>query len=149
DGALWLATGEANTGSNAYVGSGVYRLARPRTSAFTVADRVGGAELESTFVGRLRFDGQGSVYAATSRGVWKHSAAARAGAWRRVLHPVPDPVVDGIPRPVLQSAYDNICNDVAVDPGSAGQRVIANCAWRDGADYNGFYLSSDGGESFQ
>ena len=149
DGALWLATGEANTGSTAYVGSGVYRLARPRTGTFALTDRVGGTEMESTFIGKLRFDGAGSVYAATSRGVWKHSAATKSGAWRRVLYPVPDPTVGGVPRPDLQSATSNICNDVAVDPGSAGQRVIANCAWRDGADYNGFYLSTDGGESFQ
>ena len=31
DGALWLATGEANTGATAYVGTGVYRLANPAT----------------------------------------------------------------------------------------------------------------------
>jgi hypothetical protein len=61
---------------------------------------------------------------------------------------VPDPVVNGVPRPDLQSAYNDICNDVAVDPNSGGQRVLANCAWRDGAAYNGFYLSTDGGESF-
>jgi len=149
DGALWLATGEANTGSNAFVGSGVYRLARPRTGAFAPADRVGGQALESTFIGKLRFDGIATVYAATSRGVWKHSASTTAGPWRRVLYPVADPVVDGVPRPDLQSAYNDVCNDVAIDPGSGGQRILANCAWRDGAAYNGFYLSTDGGESFR
>jgi photosystem II stability/assembly factor-like uncharacterized protein len=148
DGALWLATGEANTGSTSFVGSGVYRLAKPKTGVFAVTDRVGGAELESTTIGKLRFDGNATVYAATSRGVWKHSASTRSGSWRRVLYPVPDPVVDGVVRPDLQSPYNDICNDVAIEPGSAGQRVIANCAWRDGAAYNGFYLSTDGGETF-
>jgi hypothetical protein len=57
DGALWLATGEANTASRAYVGTGVYRLTNPKNGAFTTADRVGGMELESTFIGKLRFDG--------------------------------------------------------------------------------------------
>ena len=33
DGSLWYATGEANTGGTSYVGSGVYRLANPRTGA--------------------------------------------------------------------------------------------------------------------
>ena len=148
DGALWLATGEANTGATAFVGSGVYRLAAPRTGVFAATDRVGGNELESTFIGKVRFDGLGTAYAATSRGLWRHSASTRAGTWRRVLYPVPDPVVDGVPRPDLQSAYNDICNDVAIDPGHAGQRVVANCAWRDGAAYNGFYLSTDGGETF-
>lgn len=148
DGALWLATGEGNTGSTAFVGSGVYRLASPRTSVFAPANRVGGPELESTFIPKLRFDGAGSVYAATSRGVWKHAANTSAGAWTRVLYPVPDPVVDGQPRPDLQSPYNNICNDVAIDPRSGGQVVIANCAWRGGAAYNGFYQSSDGGHTF-
>jgi photosystem II stability/assembly factor-like uncharacterized protein len=148
DGALWLATGEANTGATAFVGSGVYRLASPASSVFSVENRVGGPELESTFIGKLRFDGVGSVYAATSRGLWKHSAASSAGAWTRVLYPVPDPVVGGVPRPDLQSPYANICNDVAIEPGSAGRRVLVNCAWRDGAAYNGFYYSQDSGQTF-
>ena len=37
-GALWYATGEANTGGTSYVGSGVYRLASPTTGQFTPAD---------------------------------------------------------------------------------------------------------------
>src|SRR5262245_27510617 len=46
DGALWYATGEANTGGTSYVGAGVYRLANPTTGQFTPATRVGGDELE-------------------------------------------------------------------------------------------------------
>lgn len=148
DGALWLATGEANTGATAFLGSGVYRLASPSATTFALTDRVGGPELESTFIGKLRFDGVGNVYAATSRGVWKHSASSKAGAWRRVLYPVPDPVVNGVARPDLQSPYNDICNDVAIEPGSAGQHVLVNCAWRGGAAYNGFYYSVDGGQTF-
>ena len=148
DGALWLATGEGNTGSTAYVGSGVYRLENAASGTFTVGNRVGGTELESTFVHRLKFDGAGSVYAATSRGVWKHSATTGSGAWTRVLYPVADPVVGGVSRPDLQSPYNNICNDVAIQPGTNGTVVIANCAWRGGAAYNGFYLSTDGGAAF-
>ncbi len=148
DGALWLATGEANTASSAYLGSGVYRLPQPATGTYAPAMRVGGSELESTFIGKLRFDGVGNIYAATSRGVWKHSASTSAGAWTRVLYPVPDPIVNGVPRPDLQLAYNDICNDVAVQPGSSGQRVLVNCAWRDGAPYNGFYYSTDGGTTF-
>ena len=148
DGSLWLATGEANTGATSYVGSGVYRLAEPKTGVFSTGSRVGGSELESTFIGKLRFDGNGAVYAATSRGVWKHTAASSSGSWRRVLYPVPDPIVAGVSRPDLQSPYNNICNDIAIEPASAGQHVMANCAWRGGAAYNGFYLSNDGGETF-
>jgi hypothetical protein len=61
---------------------------------------------------------------------------------------VPDPVVNGVARPDLQLAYNNICNDVAIEPGSGSQHVLANCAWRDGAPYNGFYYSSDAGATF-
>ena len=143
DGALWLATGEANTGATSYVGSGIYRLANPQTGVFTNSDRVGGSELESTFINQIKFDDSGDVYAATSRGVWKHSDATGAGAWTRVLYPVPDPA-----DPTQQSPYNNICNDVEVQPGTGGQVVIANCAWRGGAAYNGFYLSKDGGSTF-
>ena len=138
DGALWLATGEGNTGATSYVGSGVYRITTPRTSVFTMNDRVGGSELESTFINQIKFDPVGNIYAATSRGVWKHSSSTNSGSWTRVLYPVPGST----------SPYDNICNDVAVAPLSNGQRVIANCAWRGGASYNGFYFSNDGGNTF-
>jgi hypothetical protein len=148
DSALWLATGEGNTGSTAYVGSGVYRLVNATTATFSTANRVGGRELESTFIHRLKFDGVASVYAATSRGVWKHSATSATGYWTRVLYPVPDPIVNGTPSPESQSPYNNICNDVAIQPNTGGQVVIANCAWRGGAAYNGFYLSTDGGQTF-
>jgi len=138
DGALWLATGEGNTGATSYVGSGVYRLTNPRTGVFTASTRVGGTELESSFINQIKFDPIGNVYAATSRGVWRHSATTSAGAWTRVLLPVPGST----------SPYDNICNDVAIAPLSNGQRVIANCAWRGGAAYNGFYFSYDGGNTW-
>jgi photosystem II stability/assembly factor-like uncharacterized protein len=148
DGALWLATGEANTGATAFLGSGVYRLAKPGSRSFALTDRVGGTELESVFIGKLRFDGAGSVYAATSRGLWKHPASTNAGAWTRVLYPVPDPVVNGVPQPAQQSPYNNICNDIAIEPASGGQRLLVNCAWRGGAAYNGFYYSTDFGHTF-
>ena len=137
DGALWLATGEGNTGATSYVGSGVYRLEDPETTDFTNADRVGGSELESTFINQLKFDDVGQVYAATSRGLFRHSATTTAGAWTLLLAPSTG-----------TTAYDNICNDVEVKPGTGGQEVIANCAWRGGASYNGFYLSTDGGAHF-
>jgi hypothetical protein len=143
DGALWLATGEGNTSSSSYVGSGVYRLTNPQSGGFSTSSRVGGTELESTFINQLKFDDVGNVYAATSRGLWKHAATTNTGAWVRVLYPVPDPA-----DPTQQSPYNNICNDVEIKPGTNGQQVIANCAWRGGASYNGFYLSTDGGASF-
>ena len=138
DGSLWLATGEANTGATSYVGSGVYRVARPQGDVFTTAARVGGAELESTTIGKLRFDGAGNVYAATSRGLYKHSATRTGGPWSSILVPVPG----------SNSPYDNICNDVAIDPKGGGRTIIANCAWRGGAAYNGFYVSTDAGATW-
>ena len=136
DGALWLGTGEANTGATSYVGTGVYRLAQPGSTVFTPAARVGGMELESTTIGKLRFDNAGNVYAATSRGLWRHAAGSGfSSAWTQVFAPVPGST----------SPYDNICNDVAADPRAGGRVLIANCAWRGGAAYNGFYLSTDGG----
>jgi hypothetical protein len=138
DGALWLGTGEANTGATAYVGTGVYRLPNPASGVFSTAHRVGGSELESTTIGKLRFDGRGSVYAATSRGIWRHAEGGSAGAWTLQYQPVPGST----------SPYDNICNDLAIDPRAGGMVLIANCAWRGGAAYNGFYLSQDGGSSW-
>ncbi len=42
DGALWLATGEGNTGATSYVGSGVYRLASAASGQFATTDRAAG-----------------------------------------------------------------------------------------------------------
>ncbi|HEV2887007.1 MAG TPA: hypothetical protein VGX49_08875, partial [Jatrophihabitans sp.] len=56
DGALWLATGDGTTGSTTYVGTGVYRLARPDNSTFSPANRIGGKELESQVIRKLVFD---------------------------------------------------------------------------------------------
>lgn len=138
DGALWLATGEANTGATSYLGSGVYRLANPGAGAFTIANRVGGPELESTMINKIKFDDQGNAYAATSRGLWRHSSTDTSGAWQDLLHAVSTP----------PTTYDDIFNDVEVQPGTSGRVIIANAAWRGGATYNGFYLSSDAGATF-
>src|SRR4051794_37825804 len=62
DGSLWYASGEANTGGTAYAGAGVFRLEHPESGQFTMADRVGGTELDSTTIMRLRFGG-GRVWA--------------------------------------------------------------------------------------
>jgi hypothetical protein len=148
DGALWLATGESNTGASAYVGSGVYRIANPASGTFAASDRVGGTELESTFIGKIRFDGQGTAYAATSRGLWKHAASTASGAWRRVCIrcPIRSSTASAVPncsRRTRTSATTWRSSRAA-----SGQRVLVNCAWRDGAAYNGFYYSTDGGETF-
>ena len=78
NGVLWYATGEANTGAESYVGAGVYVLTNPTSN--TSWTRVGGNELESTTIGRLRFDKTGSkVWAASLRGVWWHTTASYTG----------------------------------------------------------------------
>ena len=88
DGALWYATGEANTGGTSYVGNGVYRLTSPTSGAFTTADRVGGTELESTTINALRFTAT-KVWVATLRGIWWHSRTTNAGAWTLSFAPNP------------------------------------------------------------
>ncbi|HEX8004479.1 MAG TPA: hypothetical protein VF519_17460 [Mycobacteriales bacterium] len=139
DHSLWLATGEANFGDA--LGSGVYRLANPQTGSFTPAMRVGGVELESHSVGKIEFNAAANyVYVATSRGVYRHSMSATSGAWQSVLKPVTDPN--------NLYAYSNIANDVVVQPGTGGQRLLANLAWRAGSAQNGFYLSTNAGSTW-
>ncbi|HEV2891962.1 MAG TPA: hypothetical protein VGX28_16430 [Frankiaceae bacterium] len=139
DGALWLATGEGNTGSTSYVGSGVYRLANPRTSSFTPASRVGNNAdgtnpLAGKFINKVKFDDRGNAYAATSRGLWRHSATTASGAWTLLVNPG-----------VQSSPYAGIVNDVAIRPGTQGREIVANAAWRGYEAYNGFYVSKDAG----
>jgi hypothetical protein len=139
---LWYATGEANTGATTYTGAGVYRLRKASTArGFSQTDRVGGAELESRGINQIKFDGHGLVYAATTRGLWRHSTDPKRHSERWQLVFLPNPASDtDITKP-----YDNIVNDVLVQPGTKGRTVLINAAWRSGAAYNGYYLSTRGG----
>lgn len=141
DGSLWYATGEANTGGTSYVGSGVYRLANPAGGTFSPANRVGGAELESTTISKLRFGG-GKVWAATGRGVYSHDASTDAGAWKLEFAPNPAFLPGGSQAGNANAAYKNIVNDVAIDPRNP-KHVIAAIGWRSGDVYNGFYETQD------
>jgi len=138
---LWYATGEANTGATSYTGAGVYRLRDARAGSFTGADRVGGDELESRGINQLKFDGNGMVYAATTRGLWRHSTdpARHREPWQLVF--MPNPASDSD----ITKPYDNIVNDVLIPPADRGRTVLANAAWRSGAAYNGYYQSAAGG----
>lgn len=139
---LWYATGEANTGATSYTGAGVYRLRDARRAGgFSKDDRVGGEELESRSINKIRFDGAGTVYAATSRGLWRHSTdpGRHAEPWEQVFLPNPASDAD------ITKPYDNIVNDVLIQPGTNGRTVLANVAWRSGAAYNGYYVSTTGG----
>jgi hypothetical protein len=170
DGSLWYATGEANTGGTSYVGSGVYRLGTPNAGQFTPSTRVGGNELESTTIGKVRFSKDGrTAWAATLRGVWFMPLNAQgvptAAHWTLAFAPNPGNLLASlqqytIPGSALSTAtfgtstssssnapYKNIVNDVAVDPKNA-QHVIAAVAWRSGDTYNGFYETLDGGRSW-
>ena len=146
-GALWYATGEANTGGTSYAGTGVYRLANPRSGQFAhPGSRVGGNELESAVINQLRFGSNGRVWAATSRGVYWHSTdpAQLSAPWTASYVPNPDALDD----PTNTNApYKNIVNDIAVDPRDANH-VVAAIGWRSGDTYNGFYETLDGGATW-
>ncbi len=136
-GRLWLGTGEATTNSDAFLGSGVYVLTDPREDSFGPRDRVGGSELDSTTIHELRFGG-GLVWAATSKGVWSHSATDLRGPWKLQFAPNPDYLPGGSKANDPQAPYKNIANDVAIDPKDPSKVVLA-VGWRSGDDYNGFY----------
>ena len=147
DGALWYATGEANTGATSYVGAGVFRNPRAAsadlgTAQFTDTDRLGGTELESRGINKVRFDDVTHwAYAGTTRGLWRYpldkSNKPVAGrTWTNVF--MPNPAADSN----ISQPYKNMINDVAIDDAGA---VLANAAWRSGdASYNGFYYSKTG-----
>jgi hypothetical protein len=146
DGSLWFATGEANTGGTSYVGTGVYRLANPRTGSFAPSDRIGGAELESTTINSIRF-ANGKVWAATLRGVWSHPLGDYSSPWTQNFAPQPSYLPGGANSKAQNAAYQNIVNDIAIDPRNANH-IIAAVGWRSGAAYNGFYESNDGGKTW-
>jgi hypothetical protein len=147
DGALWYATGEATTAAATYVGSGMYRNQRAAsatlsTAQFTDPDRLGGTELESRGINKVRFDNvHHRAYAATTRGLWRYpldstNKAIPGKTWTNVF--MPNPAADSdITRP-----YKNMVNDVAITDTGA---LLMNAAWRSGdVSYNGFYYSATG-----
>lgn len=139
---MWLGTGEATTNADAYLGSGVYVLSDPHHGSFSTRSRVGGHELESTTIHELRFGG-GKVWAATSEGVWSHSAKKLGGAWKLEYAPNPDYLPGGSKADDPDAAYKNITNDIAIDPKNPAKVVLA-VGWRSGDDYNGFYTRVNG-----
>jgi hypothetical protein len=146
DGSLWYATGEANTGGTSYVGTGVYRLANPRTGYFTNSTRVGLKELESTTINSIRF-ANGNAWVATLRGVFSHPLGSYSTAWTRNWSPQPSYLPGGANAGAQNAAYMNIVNDLVIDPKNASH-LVAAAGWRSGAAYNGFYESNDGGATW-
>ena len=141
DHALWVGTGEANTNGDSYVGIGVLRSADGGATFV----RVGGDELNNHTIGRIAF-ANGWVLAATSRGLFRHSANTAAGAWAPVLA-----AGVGLPSTCSQSggiAGQAFISDVAVKPGTNGSVVDAVVGWRAGSNCNGLFESSNSGQSF-
>jgi hypothetical protein len=135
---LWVGTGEANTSSDSYAGTGVL----VSTDGGANFSRVGGDELQNTLVRRIVFDGAGHVYAATSKGLFRRTLSAPlTDPWTRVLRPDPCSQAGATP----DTRY---ISDVVVRPGTGGQQVIAVVGWRAGSACNGFYRSTDFGQTF-
>lgn len=135
DHSVWVGTGEANTSSDSFVGMGVYRS----SDHGTLWRHVGGREIDHQMIGKLAFDGYGSLYAATSAGVYQRRLGASLGSnWHLSLRP-------GTPGPYGFT----FANDVAVRPHTHGRTVVASVAWRGGyTDYNGFYETRNGGNTW-
>ena len=133
DHSVWVATGEGNTSSDSYSGIGVLRSADGGASWSIV----GGTELSGLLMSRLMFDGNGNVYAATSKGLWKRSATDFSSAWIQVFNPPCS----------ASSSFGNYkyISDVAVRPGTNGNTVVAVVGARAGTWCNGFYISTSGG----
>ena len=152
NGWLWYATGDAATGSGSYVGSGVYALANPSASASTfgsgITDRVGGNELESSVINALRFSADGNtVYAASNRGLYEHSATSKSGAWTLMFAQNPAYLPGGASASSPSAAYKNWVTDLQIDPTNAAHMVLA-AAWRGGDPTNGFYETTNGGATW-
>lgn len=131
---VYAGTGEANTSSDSYAGVGVIRS----TDGGATWQQVGGSELNGALVFRLAQDGS-RILAATSHGLYSFDTTS-GSAWTPALQP------GGSSTSNLNVA--NMITDVAVIPGTGGQRVLAVAGWRGGAATNGFYLSQDGGKTF-
>ena len=80
DDSVWVGTGENNTAFENYRGAGIYRSTSGASWAL-----VGDAVLDGTTIGQLAFDGHGTVFAGTSKGLWKHSTTNLSAPWTKVF----------------------------------------------------------------
>ena len=136
---VWVGTGENNTAFENYRGAGVFRSTNGGT--WTLVGAGSSETLDGTTIGKLAFDGKSTVFAATSRGLFKHSTTNLGGAWTKIF--------DATTFGYAAIPYGlSLVNDVVVRPGSNGQYIAANMAWRNGTAYDGFYVSTDGGTTF-
>jgi hypothetical protein len=140
DGSLWVGTGEANVSQDSYAGTGAYVSSNDGRSFHRVGDDASGNNpLVSHTVFRIAFDPKGDAYAATDNGLFR--MAAGSNTWTEVLDPAG--TTDFPP-------YDQQVTDVAVQPHSGGQVVIAAIGWHGpgNTENNGFYQSTNGGLTF-
>jgi photosystem II stability/assembly factor-like uncharacterized protein len=133
---IWVGTGENNTAFENHKGVGVFRS----DDHGATWEQIGANVTDST-VGKIEFDGEGNVYVATSRGLFSRDASDLSADWTREF--------DATTFDYDQIPYGlSFVNDVEVKPGTDGQTVVTNMAWRSGAAYNGFYFSEDGGDTW-
>jgi len=140
DGSLWVGTGEANVSQDSYAGTGVYRSTDDGASWQVVApDPSGNSPMVGDTVFRLAFDAEGDAYAATDNGLFRLQVGTTH--WTEVLDPA---------GPADNPPYDQQVTDVAVVPGTNSMQVIAAIGWHGpgNTEYNGFYQSTDGGNTF-
>ena len=135
---VYAGTGEANTNSDSYAGTGVLRSG----DGGATWTQVGGGELDGALIFRMAADGT-RLLAATSHGLYSYDTSA-GGTWSAVLQPAGVPAAGSNPNLYV----GNMISDVAVIPGTGGQQVLAVAGWRGGAPTNGFYVSTDGGAHF-
>jgi hypothetical protein len=133
---VWAGTGEANTSSDSYAGVGILKS----TDGGASWQQTTGDGLLGALVFRIAQDpaAPSRLFAATSHGLFRSTDGG--SSWSKVLGSASD----------ANLAVANMVTDVAIRPGTGGASgdVLAVRGWREGADTNGLYESTDGGGSF-
>ena len=135
DDSVWYGTGEDNTSSDSYAGTGLYRL----TNDGAGWQQIGGSQFVGLMIGDIKFDGWGHAFVATSGGLYRGNSDGTG--FTKVL----DAPMVGFPA----DPYGfSMVNSVAIRPGTKGQVLAVSMAWRGGAAYNGIYYSRNGGDTW-
>ena len=133
------ATGEANTNADAYLGTGVYRLADPPPAPSPPPAGSAASSWSRTTINKLRFDDAATPSRPPTAACGGTRRRRASGAWTLLYAPNPDYLPGGSHADDPAGAVQEHRQRPRDPAGDRAARSSRSIGWRSGDNYNGFY----------